>query len=473
MSELTLSGQVAKAESRLLGLIRPGNEASAEQLPYQRERIAARGQDRLRAMRSLLAAAGDPQLARPVVQVAGTSGKGSTAQFIGAMLLANGQQTGLHQTPYLQSPTEKLVLGNRLASAGQFESAVDWIFGQAESHCEIDHGFELRYGSAWVALTFGFFAEHPTDFLVLECGAGARFDLTNVTDPEVSVITRIGLDHQRALGSGVAEIAWHKSGIARRGRPLITVEQSPAAMAVIEAESARRGSKLTVVRRGQDWTLAPVGNNRSAGAESVFTYHGAKFQIGPVALQPPSAWQAENAALACAAVEALAGQGVSIDPAAAAKGLLRARLQGRFEVVDADPLVILDGAHNRQKSQALAGSLVKLAAGRRLVAVLGVMGYKQAISVLSPLTGIANSVVFTQADAHAKLACPAESLRGQLAIPGALAIANPDRALAEAKALAGPNGVVFVAGSLYLAGRVRSHWYPTERVIAQRTPWPN
>lgn len=452
-------------EARLLDLIRSGYGGTAS-AGYARSAARARGEARLERMRALLRCGGDPQLSYPVIQVAGTSGKGSTAQLIGALLGACGRTVGLHQTPYLQSPTEKLVLGGRLASADEFAASTDWLFATAAKMRRNHPGFELRYGSAWVALTFGHFAQADPDYLVLECGAGARFDLTNVTEPQVSVITRIGLDHQITLGSDVAEIAWHKAGIARAGKPLVTIAQGERIDAVIDAEAKRVGARLVRLREGVDWTS-------SGGPQAPsFTYHGKGLKVGPARLGP-GAWQAENAALACAAVEAALPAGSRADRERMARSLNQTRLQGRLEQVANGPIVILDGAHNPQKAAALARSLPALVGDRKLVAVLGVMGYKQAAGVLSPIAAIADEVVFTQADVYVKRAYPAGELLGLIGDRSARAIADPAAALAAALDRAGPDGVVCVTGSLYLVGRVRDRWWPTEQIVAQRTPWPS
>ena len=416
-------------------------------------------------MRSLLRAAGDPQLAYPVIQVAGTSGKGSTAQLIGSLLRACDLKVGLHQTPYLQSPTEKLVLGEKLASAEEFAASTDWLFATAEKMRRRDPEFELRYGSAWVALTFGHFARVDPDYLVLECGAGARFDLTNVTEPEVSVITRVGLDHQATLGGSVAEIAWHKAGIARAGRPLVTIAQGERIDAVIDAEAAAAGARVKRLREGCDWEVS------RAGGRNRFTYRGKVLRLGPVELGA-GAWQAENAALACGAVEEVLATIPEIDVDRLSRSLTQTRLQGRLEVASRNPLVVLDGAHNPQKSSALAGSLPAVVGRRKLVAVLGVMGYKNAREVLEPIAGIADEIVFTQADVFVKRAYPARELMELLGAPSARAIADPNEALQAAVGLAGPDGAVCVTGSLYLVGRVRERWWPTDQIVRQRTPWP-
>ena len=132
----------------------------------------------------------------------------------------------------------------------------------------------------------------------------------------------------------------------------------------------------------------------------------------------------------------------------------------------------MDGAHNPQKARALADSLAARLADRRLIAVLGVMGYKPPRGVVGGIAQMAETAIFTQADVHLKTAHPAEALLSQIGAGDGLAIADPMAAIETAIRLAGRDGVVCVAGSLFLAGRVRERWYPTEEVVAQATPWP-
>jgi dihydrofolate synthase / folylpolyglutamate synthase len=206
--------------------------------------VRARAELRLARLRSFLAHLGNPHDRYPVVHVGGTSGKGSTSTAIAAILTAAGYRTGLHTSPFLQVATEKLAIDGQLISGNDFADLVDEILAEASRWVPVPEG-RLTYGEVWVALLATYFARERVDVAVIEVGAGGRFDLTNVVNPAVSVITSVGIDHTETLGATMPEIAWHKAGIIKGGAPAITTVTDPEALAPIEAEARAVGSALS------------------------------------------------------------------------------------------------------------------------------------------------------------------------------------------------------------------------------------
>ncbi len=435
--------------------------------------IRARAEMRLSRMAAFLTWLGDPHLRFPVVHITGTSGKGSTSTAVARILGAAGLRVGLHTSPYLQSPTEKLQFGDHLVGPDRFADLTDTVLDAHDSWIR-DGNESLTYGEIWVALVMVAFAQQGVDVGVIEVGAGGRFDLTNVVRPAVTTITSVGIDHVVTLGSTIAEIAWHKAGIIKAGAPVVTAVTDPVAFAAIEREAAQAGVEVIRIREGADWEL--VGSGLS-GTE----WEDRLSPVGPV-IRPavPGRYQAGNAAVALATAQAFAtGYGVELSDQAIRDGLSAARIPGRFEVVreTAGTTVVLDGAHNPQKVGALVASVSDLAAtAGELVVVLGALEAKQIDDMIAAIAPVAGAIIATSPRVLAKAGADADALADAIRRGGfegkVLAEPVPADALDRGIAMAGPSGTVLVTGSLYLIGNVRGRWYPDDEIVLQQSPWP-
>ena len=205
----------------------------------------------LEAPRRLLAELGDPQDGFATVLVAGTNGKGSTAAWLAAMAVAAGYRTGLYTSPHLEELTERVRIDGRAVSGRKLGG---WLL-EAGGAAETALGGLPTYFELITAAAFRGFAAAEVDLAVVEVGMGGRLDATNVTEPVLSLITEIGLDHERHLGDSLAEIAAEKAGILRRGRPAIAGCRDPQALAAVRRAAAER-------RAPSWWTPA----RRRAGA---------------------------------------------------------------------------------------------------------------------------------------------------------------------------------------------------------------
>lgn len=433
--------------------------------------VRARAEMRMARLRSFLAYLGNPHARYPIVHVGGTSGKGSTSTAIAAILTAAGYRTGLHTSPFLQVATEKLAIGSRLIAGGAFADLVDKTLAAAAQWDGAPEG-RLTYGEIWFALLATYFARERVDVAVVEVGAGGRFDLTNVVHPAVSVVTSVGIDHTETLGATIPEIAWHKAGIIKAGAPAVTAVTDPTALAPILDEARTVGAPLIRPLPGLDFQPIAFAD----GTAGIRLASGREFHLGM-----SGRFQATNAALAIEAIRALAPSGLAVPDDAIATGLGNARLPGRFETVQRAPRVVLDGAHNRQKIDALMDdlpALLPLPLGGRLIVVLGVLEAKDHAGIIERVAAQTDELVLTRPRVLAKAGASPETLaedarRAGFAGPILVEdepVAAVETALSRADAARGD--AVLVTGSLYLVGNVRGRWYPEEEVILQQTPWP-
>ena len=457
-----------EATSRLEALI----EATPTPTDSSREAVRERAAFRMGRLRRFLALLGNPHEGYPIVHVGGTSGKGSTSTAIAAILTAAGLNTGLHTSPYLQTPVEKLQINGQYIDVEHYIALTDTILALHEDWLASGEA-ALTYGEAWVALTALFFRESQVDIAVLEVGAGGRFDLTNVITPAVSVITSVGIDHTNTLGNTIPEIAWHKAGIIKPGIPSITAVTNPEALAIIVDEARLQHSNLTVIAPESDITDV-FTNMQGTGwidARSGRSYHSALR----------GTFQARNGATAVATIETLRGLGFHIPDEAMERGLQAARMPGRVEMVEDTCTVMLDGAHNAEKVGALAADvphLLPVPEGGQRVAVLGVLEAKQALEMVEQLVPVIDVLVATSPQVTAKegkLASTMAELAQQAGFHGAVWLEpEPRDAIAHAIELAGTDGqgAVLVTGSLYLIGNVRERWYREDDIVIARSSWP-
>jgi dihydrofolate synthase/folylpolyglutamate synthase len=403
----------------------------------------------------MINALGNPQRAYPVVHVTGTSGKGSTAAALAAILTAAGYRVGLRTSPYQQVATEKLQLGHSLIDACSFGRLVSGVLDTAARLFPPEQTQPpISYAEVWSVLGYWWFAERGVDIAVVEVGAGGRFDATNVIDPIVSVITSVGLDHLVTLGPTIADIAWHKAGIIKPGASVVIGELPAQALAVI-AEEAKMAS-ADLIRAGKVDASLP--------------------RLTPV----PQGFQEHNANVAATVGRVLGQRGFGISEAAISTGIGSARLPGRLERMPETlhPAVWIDGAHNEDKIRALTREAVRLSGGGRLpVVVFGVLRSKDPSSMLAKLGSAASSIVLTEPSVHGREALAADTLAEELTATGFAGPVHvepePDAALRCAEAIARRDGAwVLVMGSMYLAGQVRQRWFRDQDIVLQRTPWP-
>ena len=376
--------------------------------------------------------------------------------MVAAILTAAGYRVGLRTSPYLQVATEKLQIGPSLIDASSFAEMTARVLAAAAHQFQSESAeFPFSYSEAWSVLGYWWFSEREVDIAVVEVGAGGRFDATNVIDPIVSVITSVGLDHLVTLGPGITDIAWHKAGIIKPGATAVVGDLPAEALSVI-SEQAKSASVDLIRAPGLDgsWKHLP-----SAG----------------------SGFQARNAEVATTVARVLVQRGFGISDAAVTDGIRAARLPGRLERMPGtvDPAVWVDGAHNEDKITALTREAAsRFGACALPVIVVGMLCSKDSSRVLAKLGTVASSIITTEPSVTGKRSFAAGALADVATASGFAGAVhvepNPDAAVRCAEVIARREGAaVLVAGSMYLAGQVRRRWYPDQKVVLQRTPWPN
>ncbi|MGA7668789.1 MAG: Mur ligase family protein [Nitrolancea sp.] len=431
------------------------------------QEIRARAVARVDRLRSFLEFAGNPQQAYRSIHVGGTSGKGSTSALIAGILHAAGFHVGLHVSPYLQVETEKLQIDGRLMSGDRFADHVSALDQEIKLWVSYG-GAPLTYGEFWVALTFFSFAREKLDWAVIEVGAGGRFDLTNVLLSDVAVITSIGLDHVRTLGDTIPEIAWHKAGIIKPGRPAITTVKKVDALEVIEREARETGSKLVEIEEGRDFEVVSTGAD---GTNVLDRASGMTFKT-----TLPGHFQGYNVAAAAAAVRAIEGlRPHSVSDDDIARGIASTRFPGRMEIVQRSPLVVLDGAHNPDKMRSFVQAALDLGEPSRRIVVLGSLDAHDFLTGARIVTPIADEVIVTAPSATERASAPTDDIADVVRQAGKPVdvVADPRLAIDTALERASATDHVLVTGSLYLVGAIRERWYDSESIVVQGSCWPN
>lgn len=416
----------------------------------------------LERIHALLAALGHPERGRPALHVVGTNGKSSTSRLASAALAGQGLSVGTYLSPHIADWTERVEVDGRPVGEGAFADAVEAVREAAEGLGLAPQESVTQF-EALTAIGFQAFAAAGVDAAVVEAGLGGRFDATNVLAPEAPVVlTNVALEHTDLLGSTEAAIAGEKLAVAADGSERLVVGPlSPRAAEAVDAEMARR--RLGGVRYG------PALHARQTPGGVEVTTPRARYTGLPLPVHGD--FQRRNLAVALAGAEMLLGR--ALDQDGLRRGLADVRIPGRLEIVGSAPLTVLDGAHNPAGMAALVEALPAVTGSRRVVAVVSLLGDKDARGMMDALATVADVVVGTRSShPRAVSAATLAALAGERGVE-AEAVEDPLAAVAAAREAAGPEGAVVACGSLYLIGDLRPSLAPgSEKAPATLAPAP-
>ncbi len=357
--------------------------------------------DRVRRIVDVL---GDPQRSFRAIHLTGTNGKTSTARMIDALLRELGLRVGRFTSPHLSTVRERIAIDGEPISQAAWVQAwedvapyIQIVDDELVASGKYGPNGILSFFEVLTAMAFAAFADAPVDVAVIEVGMGGEWDSTNVVDAEVAVITPIALDHQRWLGHSVAEIAGVKSGIIKPGATAVVATQEEDVAEVIAARAGEVNARLVIEVEGEDVASLPgiaVLDRQVAVGGQVISLRGIGGTYEEIFVPLHGAYQAHNALLAVAAVEAFLG-GVALPADVVEAAFAGVTSPGRLELVRNSPTVLVDAAHNPAGARAAMEAVAEAFAFDRLIGVFGVMGDKDVEGILVELESSLAEIVVT------------------------------------------------------------------------------
>jgi len=414
-------------------------------------------------MRDLMAALGNPEKDFPIIHIAGTKGKGSVASMCASVLRCAGYHTGLYTSPHLQDYVERIQIDGQPMAHQDLVDLVEELKPVFESIPKITT-FEIT-----TALAFTYFKRQQVSAAVVEVGLGGRLDATNVCTPIVCVITSISYDHTYLLGETLTEIAGEKGGIIKPGVPVVLSPQKDEARHVIERISNEHHAPLVQVGRdylfslqassleGQTLLVWPA--SEQAYLDETITSGGIQ-EWEPVSLTIPllGYHQVENAVTAYAALQVARARGLDISETAIQPGFNQVVWPARFEILQQNPPVIIDSAHNRDSALKLRLALDDYFPGIPVVLLFGASEDKDIAGMFAELMPRVRQLIATKS-IHPRAIDPEKlvEMAHQYGRP-AQAISEVEQALELSIEIAQREAIVLATGSIFVAAAVREVW---------------
>lgn len=399
----------------------------------------------LERMEKLLALMGNPQDKLKFIHIAGTNGKGSTVKMSASILEAAGYKVGMYISPFVIDFRERFQINGKMIEKSDFARLTEAVAVYVEQLAKIGH--QVTEFEVITAIAFKYFEENHCDIVCLEVGLGGKYDATNVIKtPTAAIITSISLDHTEILGDTITKIAGEKAGIIKQNTDVVTYPlQEPDALAVFMEVCANTKSHLILPNAGGVELL------EATVLGSKFRYDGITYSLGLAGLH-----QIYNAVGVIEAMKILRGKSFLITDENVKAGLKKAKFPARFEIMSKSPLIIVDGAHNKQAAASLALNLQKLTASPK-VAIMGMMADKDFHAAVSLVAEQCSAIITIPVDNPRaldadSLADAAKEFCGEV-----YPMVDYDAALKKALGLAGPQGAVIICGSFYMASDMRKN----------------
>ena len=408
---------------------------------------------KLDRMRALLEELGNPQNQIKTVHVAGTVGKGSTVAMISAMLRECGYAVGEYTSPHLVDLRERICIGGTPIDRPVFTGLMKIIAEAAEAI-----GQEPTFFEVLTAVAFKHFADEAVDVAIIETGLGGRLDSTNVITPEVSVITRVALDHERLLGRTVEEIAREKAGIMKPDVTTLIFDQGPEVEEVYRGIAEEVGARIKIVNKDIEFSNRFCSTSELGPHTRVCLYtENSRLEHLPVPLA--GTHQATNCGLALAVLDMLKHSGFECPEDRVTIGLANTKINGRMQLVWDQPRILVDGAHNPEAIGALMKCVGAHVPYDSMVCVFGCCQDKDIDAMLDMMNFGADKVIFTKASTNPRAADPADLQKAFAERSGKMSqtAATLPEALELAARAVGREDLLCVTGSFYLVGETMKH----------------
>lgn len=412
---------------------------------------------KLDRMRRLLALLDNPEKNLRVIHIAGSKGKGSTSAMLHSALHASGFLTGLFTSPHLKKVEERIRVGMEEISPLELDQILEEIRDRIGFPACERLGFVPTYFEVATAAGFLHFRQKKVDLAVMETGLGGRLDATNVCQPIVTIITSISFDHQKPLGNTLAEIAGEKAGIIKPGVPVISGAQGEAA----EVVRQRAGDcQAPLLQDGKDfsWSYSPGRVEAMVNVPSRASVVTPLGKWDDMEMPLLGRHQAANMALAVTSLDWLKQQGWELGAAFVRQGLKDTVWPGRMELAATNPLVVLDCAHNSDSIARLVACLQESFPPVSRTLIFGASFDKDISAMFQELAGNFHQVIFTQSSKSPRAAKPEELAKLWVKISSAMPrmADSLEIALRLAKEITPADGMICIAGSVFLAGEFHS-----------------
>lgn len=422
-----------------------------ESIYYLEQEIGFASCPGLERITNLMIQLGNPEKKLRVIHIAGTNGKGSAVAMLSAVLQAAGYRTGSYTSPHLERYNERFVINGEEISNEAFAALLTTV----KSAClamqtkgqEVPTLFEVVTAAAYL-----YFAQQQVDFAIMEVGLGGRFDATNIiSQPILSLIMSISLDHTDYLGNTIAEIAKEKSGIIKKNCPVVLYSQDELVYNIVRKEAEKLHAPFYCT------TDATVTISSQTQKGTVFSVKASHFAYEDLFLPLLGLHQVQNCIAVLEACAVLQKNGVALSAAQVRLGIGSAFWAGRMEICKEHPMVILDGAHNVDGIRRLAEGMELYFKDKDITLVLGVLGDKEYRQMAADILPLANRVILTEPHSERKLT--AQKLAAVITNRALPVLIEPvlEDAYLRAVALAAEDGIILCCGSLYMIGALRTH----------------
>lgn len=403
----------------------------------------------LKNIEKLLSLLDNPHKKLKYIHIGGTNGKGSTSNYILNILRAGGYEVGLFTSPHINKINESIAVNGVDISDNDFAR----ILGRIKEKIKIMVGEGFNHPTTFEIITamgFIYFNEKNVDFVILEVGLGGRNDSTNIIPSSLaSVFTAIDYDHIDVLGNSLEEIAYEKAGIIKRDSIVVSYPQKEEVLKVLE-QAARDNNS--------DFYLCPMGNiaiKKMDTYGSVFDFLYKNIMIRDIKISMLGEHQIYNAAIALTTLLILREKSlIQIADGEIKEGLRNTKWPGRLEVINREPIILIDGAHNLQGIEQLKKAL-KLFNYERLILCIGILRDKDYFRMAEALGPVSDEIIVTEVNSPRKL--EAESLgREMLKYNENVHIEKDvEKSVKKALDLAGKKDLIVFCGSLYLIGQIK------------------
>ena len=391
----------------------------------------------LESIRNLMQELGNVQEQLHIIHVAGTNGKGSVCAFLSAALTEAGYRVGRYNSPAVFERREVFRIGETMISKEEYAA----VFERVQTACEVLTKRGCPHSTVFeveTAAAFLWFYEKKCDLVLLETGMGGETDATNlITHPVCSVLTSIGMDHMQYLGNTIEEIAKVKAGVIKKGCPVVALKQGDSVCEVIKNKAEECGSRCVLVEVPQYMQEAPIWGTTLQDVR----YGSVHTALGGI-------WQRENLSLALAVLKLLEESGYSITKEAVQNGIAKTIWHGRYEVLQTEPLFIIDGAHNPIAAKRLKETIEKDFTNREIIYIIGVLADKEHEKMLRLLLPGAKAVFTVTPDSPRALGGEILAKEAQKYADNIWYVPDIGKAVKMAKETAKESDVILAVGSL-------------------------